>query len=164
MAIKYSVENLQPNVRVRNLTPDLLKKDTALLDKLISLWGQLEAAEEVYDKPFGVQLPEGEQVDATEFFRKRLLKSSGYIITADNECVGMALTKQAEYSNAYFISCFVIDENHRGKHYGTTLLTHILKDKRNQKALLRVSLNNKAGLALYKSVGFVPMTQVMIKK
>ena len=98
------------------------------------------------------------------FFKKHLLESSGYIITADDECVGMALTSPGEYVNSYSIYCFVIDKNHRGKHYGTALMTHVLKDKRNQNALLRVSFNNKAGIALYKSVGFVSMNQTMIHR
>ena len=162
MAFKYSLDSFHPVGDVRPWTAEDLKKDSALLDRLVELWEQLDEAEDEYDKPFGLRMPDKKGL--TDFFRKRLLERNGYAIYEDDEVVGFCIVREAEYENSYFISTLVIDEVHRGKHYGKTLLDYIFQAKKGQHALLRVSMNNKAGLALYKKCGFIPMSQVMFRK
>jgi len=129
---------------------------------MVALWVQLDKAEENYDKPFGLVM--AANGDLREFFRTKILASSGYILLDGDKCIGMAFTRKSEYENSYHISVVVIDNSYRGKGYGKKLLSYIIEKHKGQKALLRVSMNNPAGLALYKSLGFVPMTQVMIRK
>ena len=162
MPFKYTLESFHPTADVRPWSGDELKKNTALLNRLVALWGQLDDAEEVYDKPFGLKMHESGP--RTDFFRKRILASSGYAIYDGDKAVGFCMVKDSEYENTYFISTLVIDEAYRGQHYGQTLLDYIFQVRKGQHVLLRVSMNNKAGLALYKKCGFVPMTQVMFKK
>ena len=162
MAFKYSLESFHPTGDVRPWTAEDLKKDSALLDRLVELWEQLDDAEDEYDKPFGLRMPDKKGI--TDFFRKRLLERSGYAIYEGDDVVGFCIVRDAEYENSYFISTLVIDEAHRGKHFGKTLLDYIFQVKKGQHAMLRVSMNNKAGLALYKKCGFIPMSQVMFRK
>lgn len=164
--MKFSLESKDassiPVADVRKWSGEDLKKDKSLLDRLVGLWEQLDDAEDEYDKPFGLRMPDKKGL--TDFFRKRLLDSHGYVIYDNGKAVGFCMTKQAEYENSYFISVLVIDKAYRGKHFGKTLLEYIFQDKEGQHALLRVSMNNKAGIALYEKCGFIPMSQVMIRK
>lgn len=164
MAFKYSLEGFHPTADVRPWTSEDLKNDSALLDRFVELWWQLDEAEDKYDKPFGIRLPLKNRSEQEKFFRKRLLETSGYAVYEGDQCVGFCMVKPCEYEDSYWISTLVIDEEFRGKHYGSALLSYIASVRKGEHCLLRVSMNNKAGLALYKSQGFVPMTQVMIRK
>lgn len=163
MAFKYSIKSFHPSADVRPWSGKDLKDDKDLLNRLVELWVQLDDAEDDYDKPFGLRMPDKKGIE--EFFRSTLLKRSGYAVYEGDVVVGFCIIRDAEYENSYFISTLVVDSAYRGKHYGKTLMDYVLNTARKgQHALLRVSMNNKAGLALYKKCGFVPMSQVMIRK
>ena len=162
MFLKYALESFHPTADVRPWSSEDLKKDSALLDRFVELWEQLDEAEDEYDKPFGLRMADKKGI--TDFFRKRLLERDGYAIYEGDKAVGFCIVRDAEYENSYFISTLVIDEEYRGKHYGRTLLDYVFQMNKGRHALLRVSMNNKAGLELYKKCGFIPMSQVMIRK
>ena len=162
--MKYKPDDQKSKLQanVRKWYAEDLKTDNLLLNRLVELWVQLDDAEDQYDKPFGLRMPDKKGI--TDLFRKRLLNSSGYAIYDEEKVVGFCITKTAEYENSYFISALVIDRAYRGKNYGKSILDYVIQDKKGQNALLRVSTNNRAGIALYEKCGFVPMSQVMIRK
>lgn len=164
--IKYSCESI--NSKSDKDTPDIVKfnptvlsKDKVLLDQLVKLWLILDKDEQGYDKKYGLFFDDNS--DLSSVFRKKLLHSSGYYLKYNNECVGFALTKDAEYENTYWISCLVIDNKYRGKGWGTLFINEIFSLNKPKRAVLRVSMNNPIGIALYRKCGFEPISQVMLK-
>ena len=163
ITIKPSMAALHDNIEpeVIPFSPSILKKDAALLDRLVHLWLMLDAEEAKYDAKYGLFFDD--PIDLTDLFRKRLLTRSGYYLKYNDEVCGFAIVMDSEYKNAYWLSTLIIDTKYRGKGFGSLFVKTIFELNKPKRAILRVSMNNPAGLALYKKCGFEPISQVMMK-
>ena len=164
MAFKYSMEPSQSSissVKLLPFSPEVLKKDKDLLQQLAELWMQLDATEAKYDEKFGLFF--NEMPNPTEEFKKILLHHSGYYLRLDDKAIGFTVVMDSEYKNAYWLSTLIVDSKYRGMGLGRMLIEQIFDKKKPKRAILRVSINNPAGLALYKKCGFEPISQIMVK-
>lgn len=164
MAFKYSMEPSQSSissVKLLPFSPEVLKKDKDLLKQLTDLWIKLEDAEAKYAEKYGLILEE--TPDLFEQFKEMLADSSGYYLRLNDKAIGFACVTDCEYENAYWLPTIIVDEKYRGMGLGRKLIEYIFNKNKPKRALLSVSLNNPAGLSLYKKCGFEPVSQMMMK-
>lgn len=138
------------------LTPEQIKR-------LIVLAKQLDKAEAGYEGAYGLK-PRGINED---FFTNKLKRQTAYLASAGRDTVGMALStpSSGDYANDIdYINMVSVDEKHRGRGIGRSLLMAALRDsvRRNRMTMLRVNANNPAGLHLYESMGFKPFSHAMV--
>ena len=142
--------------RGSKLTPEQIKR-------LIILAKQLDKAEAGYEGAYGLK-PRGINED---FFTNKLKHQTAYLASDDKDIVGMALStpSSGDYANDIdYINMVSVDEKHRGRGIGRSLLMAALRDsvRRNRMTMLRVNANNPAGLHLYESMGFKPFSHAMV--
>ena len=138
------------------LTPEQLKR-------LIVLAKQLDKAEAGYEGAYGLK-PRGINED---FFTNKLKRQTAYLASDGKGTVGMALStpSSANYDNAIdYINMVSVDKKHRGQGIGRRLIRAAIRDsiRKNRTVMLRVNVNNPAGLHLYESMGFKPFSQAMV--
>lgn len=137
--------------------------DDAQIKRLSQLFRQLDKAEQTYEDPYGLEISQPSDSNLKKWIRKR----DGILMAQDKGggILGFADVHRAgDYKRTGAVSTLVVDEDSRGKGIGRSLLRRALSDNRRRrwKTVLHVHMNNKAGMGLYASEGFVPTAQLMV--
>ena len=144
--------------------PEEVKKDKALLEKLIALQIQLFYASDSYDHVYGLRTRKYTAKEDRDTATRLILQSQIYVVMLGDEIAGMCRVMPAEHLDTIYVGGLVIDERYRGQHLGRRLLEHVIKTNSTKNCELGVMLSNKVGLALYESLGFKPISCFMVRK
>lgn len=160
--MKYNLQETLPIIE--KTSGQKLKSNESMLDRLVDLWVQLDDEEDAHDKPLGLAVKPMSDKDLRELFKNKLLKNGDIrVVKLGEQIIGMAIVSTTEFEKCYYISAVIIDKAHRSKGYGKMLMQNIFDSKPGERPMLGVSCGNTGGLSLYKSLGFKPVSMVMLR-
>lgn len=90
-----------------------------------------------------------------------------YMLILDDQCIGyMHILPRTEYVDNIYIGSFIVSSDYAGKGYGQKMMEAFFKLEKYKKSHITVaaSAKNKAGVGLYRKMGFEVESFYMLKK